>query len=293
MNNVFEYYMREYYVSCDDEFYLIMNYMKKNNDISSLILDGVSIDGIDLENSAITSINVNDNFMSRVNEQIRDDYLNIYFNNYEYMRGIFVSSVNNSNLSSSIKEKITNRDDIINAVVNTEYFENEYFMISDDTSYVLIDVSYNDQYNKISISNVVIEDIDILNVSINYTNDNKPNDEEVSNIISFIAGEFDGVVEEGSLVAESIDENNYNIRFKIVKNADKIVDDGNTVEIDGVVTDDNSIVDSSLFDDGSSSSGFGDDADLSSDFDDNSESDLADNLDINSNVIDNNSEMLE
>lgn len=250
LNSIFEYYIRNYYINSDDEFYLIMNYMRANSDIASIILEGVKIEGISL--SEIDTITIEDNFIDKVSEQIRDDYLTIYSNEYDYMKGTFISIINAStNLSQDIKDQIISSDDIISVITSRTYFDNSYFMVRDDTYCILIDVAYGDIYNEVSITNVVTNGIDILDVKINYTNDNRPDSESINSIAKFVAEQFNGIVEEGSLIEDNSDINSYSISFKVVKNStdiivdttDKIPSETDKIPSEIVSLDDSSIID--------------------------------------------------
>ncbi len=245
LNNIFEYYIKNYYINNENEFYLIMNYMRANSDIASLILDGVNIEGIVL--SANNTIDIKDSFMDKVSEQIRDDYLTIYSSDYNYMKGTFTSIINESvNLSSDIKVKINDREDIIDVVTSRTYFDNSYFMVSDDTNCILIEVSCGDIYNEVSITNVVVTGVDTLDVKIDYNNYNRPASENISNIANFVAEQFSGTVEEGSLVEDDLDNNSYSIRFSVVKNSTDII-------IDNAVDSSSEIV---SFDDSAATGGY-------------------------------------
>lgn len=217
---IFEYYLNEYYNFNNDQYYLILNYIKSKNGISSLIIDKENIEGISLLKE--NTITVDTNILDYASSLIESNTLNIYPTNNDNSRNIFLAVLSAApEIPETIKEKISVREDIISYATKSynpnDLLENN-FLIEDESGYFLIEVLQNEKYNKITITQLIVsnEENNILNFTINYNNTNKPTIEHLNSIMYFIAQEFVGESVKDTLIQTEENENII-ITFKVKK----------------------------------------------------------------------------
>lgn len=248
LENEFEYYLNEYYSKDIDKNYLILNYIKANDGISSILLDGTNIPGITRVSD--DTIKIDSNIMDYVSEMYSDNFVIIYNNDENKMDGTFKAAVNKiSNINSSLCEKIKLDEEIQNEL-NKKYDINNispsYYVVNDANDYILVQVSSYEKYKKVLfIEMAVTSNLENTSIKLVYPSNDKPSLEEQQKLVDVVSSKLQCTLLEDTL-SEKTEENDVIITFDMLKR------DVGTTEGDGVT-------DSNENTDGNATTGVGDD----------------------------------
>lgn len=217
IESIFEYYLKEYSSFSNDDYYLILNYIKSKNGISSLILDKINIEGISaLSENKITIAN---NIIDYASNLIEADNFKLYYLNNENSKNIFLTALNSlREIPQELKNEIFTRDDIINAAIqdyNPDQTES-YFIIRTVEGQFLIWLLQTEEYNIINITKfITLDKEETIDFTLSYNNQ-KPTQEQLKSIISYLTLQYKGEFIEESL--NEIDEDDKTtITFAIKK----------------------------------------------------------------------------
>jgi len=171
IDEMFSYYLEEYFCKSDNnQYYMMMNYISSTEKISDVILNGKNIPGISYQ-AGERKMTIERDILSYLDALINDDTTVIYQANEEQQKGTFLASIlQNSTVSSSMKQEIIGSNEVIDAVIQNKSDGADvidYVEVDDGYEFVIIEVSRGDNYNTITILPVsVVEDPSYYQISI-------------------------------------------------------------------------------------------------------------------------------
>lgn len=227
LENEFEYYLNEYYSKDIDKNYLILNYIKANDGISSILLDGTNISGITRVSD--DTIKIDSKIMDYVSEMYSDNFVTIYNNDENKMDGTFKAAVNKiSNINSSLREKIKLDEEIQNEL-NKKYDINNaspsYYVVNDENDYILVQVNSYEKYKKVLfIEMSVTSNLENTSIKLVYPSDDKPGLEEQQKLADVVSNKLQCTLLIDTL-SEKPEENNVIITFDMLKKDTGTTDD--------------------------------------------------------------------
>lgn len=223
LEKAFEYYLDEYFAENNDNC-LLLNYMKLNNGISSVILDNNNILGVTRINN--DTIKINDDIMNYVSELNKGNKIYLANGNVFQTETMFNALIdNNADFSITLKENIKVKTDLYNKL-NEEYNmlgnERDYFLIKDNNEFNLFEVIVYENYKQINYSKInVDENANNLLIKINFAIDNKPANDNYQKIIEIMEEEFNATYIVDT-VNESSENNNIVVSFELEKRLSSI-----------------------------------------------------------------------
>ncbi len=235
LENVFEFYLNEYYSKDLNSVYLILNYIKSNQGISSLILEDKNINGITKKSS--TEIEINEEIMTYLKDLNTKNTSYIYNGTNNQIEKIFIALIDtNENIPNSLKEEIKQNQELKNLIYK-EYNQNDsttnYIFIKNEVTSILIEIINTQEYKKLNYTNLnILETEDLISIELKFIKDNMPAKENYQEIIKVFEKEFNAIYDKDSL-QESNELTDFILKFNLTINKNE------NIEVNDQITEDN------------------------------------------------------
>lgn len=235
LENVFEFYLNEYYSKDLNSVYLILNYIKSNQGISSLILEDKNINGITKKSS--TEIEINEEIMTYLKDLNTKNTSYIYNGTNNQIEKIFIALIDtNENIPNSLKEEIKQNQELKNLIYK-EYNQYDsttnYIFIKNEVTSILIEIINTQEYKKLNYTNLnILETEDLISIELKFIKDNMPAKENYQEIIKVFEKEFNAIYDKDSL-QESNELTDFILKFNLTINKNE------NIEVNDQITEDN------------------------------------------------------